>query len=124
MSLLHQHRAGYFAKCDAAIQAWKTAGPKALNSGGWDIKGKPLENAPTYTSGIYLFVDRQNISHYFPPNFEPPYDTLEKRKIILDVLSEEWDEKTLSWISVDGNGPVQKDDNKEGIGVLGMFCAL
>jgi len=99
-----KHRLGYFAKCNAAIQAWKAAGPQALNSGGWDIKGKLLENPPKYMSGIYLFVDRENITHYFPPNFEPPYDTPEKRQIILDFLREEWDEKTLSWKPVSRSG--------------------
>jgi hypothetical protein len=48
-------------------------------------------------SGIWLFTDRENVTHFFKPNFFPPYDTPEKRKIILDVLREEWDEKTLSW---------------------------
>jgi hypothetical protein len=57
-----------------------------------------MESAPEYTSGIYLFLDRQNITHYFPPNFPPPYDSEEKRKIILDILSEEWEEKGVCWI--------------------------
>lgn len=48
-------------------------------------------------SGIWLFTDRENITHFFPPNFLPPYDTPEKKKIIFDVLKEEWDEKSLSW---------------------------
>jgi hypothetical protein len=50
-----------------------------------------------FNSGIWLFTDRENITHFFEPNFLPPYDTPEKRKIIMDVLREEWDEKTLSW---------------------------
>lgn len=53
--------------------------------------------APECHSGIWLFTDRENITHFFKPNFLPPYDTPEKKKIILDVLREEWDEKTLSW---------------------------
>jgi len=48
-------------------------------------------------SGIWLFTDRENITHFFKPNFLPPYDTPEKMQIILDVLKEEWDEETLSW---------------------------
>jgi len=48
-------------------------------------------------SGIWLFTDRENITHFFKPNFYPPYDTPEKKKIIFDVLREEWDEGTLSW---------------------------
>lgn len=34
---------------------------------------------------------------YFPPNFHPPYDTEEKRKIIRDVLAKQWHSPTLSW---------------------------
>ena len=48
-------------------------------------------------SGIWLFTDRENTTHFFPPNFYPPYDTVEKRRIIFDVLKEEWDEKSLSF---------------------------
>ena len=51
---------------------------------------------PGFNSGIWLFTDRDNITHFFEPNFLPPY-TGEKRKLILDVLKEEWDERTLSW---------------------------
>ena len=58
-------------------------------------------------SGIWLFTDRANISHFFAPNFLPPYDTEEKRKIIFDVLREEWDEKSLSWKKC-GHGSMTK----------------
>jgi hypothetical protein len=54
------------------------------------------EEEKEYNSGIWLFTDRENITHFFEPNFLPPY-TPEKRKIIMHVLREEWDEKTLSW---------------------------
>jgi len=54
-------------------------------------------SADEYHSGIWLFSDRANITHFFQPNFLPPYDTPEKRKIIMDVLREEWDENTLTW---------------------------
>jgi hypothetical protein len=72
-------------------------GPQPLNTGGWDIDGKELTDRPTYTSGIWLFIDRDNISHFFPPNFYPPYNTPEKHRIIMEFLKDEWDEKTLSW---------------------------
>eukprot|EP00531_Pseudo-nitzschia_arenysensis_P001327 CAMPEP_0116129984 /NCGR_PEP_ID=MMETSP0329-20121206/8215_1 /TAXON_ID=697910 /ORGANISM="Pseudo-nitzschia arenysensis, Strain B593" /LENGTH=556 /DNA_ID=CAMNT_0003624287 /DNA_START=85 /DNA_END=1755 /DNA_ORIENTATION=- len=58
-------------------------------------------------SGIWLFTDRANITHFFAPNFLPPYDTPEKRKIIFDVLREEWDEKSLSWKTC-GHGSMTK----------------
>lgn len=87
----------YFQKCDQVITQWRSKGPQPLNNGGWDINGQPLQfpNANGYNSGIYLFTDRNNITHFFKPNFLPPYDTKEKRTIILDYLKEEWDEKSL-----------------------------
>lgn len=58
---------------------------------------RTVPDASECHSGIWLFTDRENITHFFKPNFFPPYDTPEKMKIILDTLKEEWDEKTLSW---------------------------
>lgn len=92
-----EHRDAYFAKCDSAIKKWRKEGPKPLNEGGWSVDGSALKVSGQYNSGVWLFVDRENITHFFPPNFLPPYDTPEKRKIILDFLREEWDEKSLSW---------------------------
>mmetsp|Transcript_8956 Transcript_8956/g.22171 ORF Transcript_8956/g.22171 Transcript_8956/m.22171 type:complete len:575 (-) Transcript_8956:1510-3234(-) len=63
-------------------------------------------------SGIWLFTDRANISHFFAPNFLPPYDTEEKRKIIFDVLREEWDEKSLSWKKC-GHGSMTKKKEED-----------
>ena len=48
-------------------------------------------------SGVWLFTDRANPSHHIKPNFLPPYDTPEKRRIILNVLAEEWDPAVLDW---------------------------
>jgi len=99
-----EHKERYFAKCDSVIQRWKAEGPKPLNTG-WDIDGSELKNKPKYCSGIWLFVDRENITHHFAPNFLPPYNTPEKRKIILDFLREEWDERELKWKPVgEGEG--------------------
>jgi hypothetical protein len=83
--------------CEAVIKKWRLSGPKPLNNGAWGIDGRPLEEPGEYNSGIWLFADRENITHFFPPNFLPPYDTPEKKELILDVLREEWDEQTLSW---------------------------
>jgi hypothetical protein len=71
----------------------------------------------SYHSGIWLFTDRDNITHFFAPNFLPPYDTPDKRKIIMDVVREEWDEKTLSWKpcgqgSMTKNRPQQADNSQ------------
>jgi hypothetical protein len=83
--------------CDAVLKKWKLAGPKSLNDGAWGVDGKPLAKPGAYNSGLWLFRDRTTITHFFPPNFLPPYDTKEKREIILSFLTEEWDEKTLEW---------------------------
>lgn len=75
-------------------------------------------------SGIWLFTDRANITHFFAPNFLPPYDTPEKRKIIFDVLREEWDEKSLSWKTC-GHGSMTKKKEKDQEGnVLGMVSGV
>jgi hypothetical protein len=50
----------------------------------------------THDAGIYLFRDRKTITHYFEPNFCPPY-TAEQMKLIQTILAEQWDESTLSW---------------------------
>ena len=72
--------------CAAVLKKWHLAGPRPLNA-------HPVDNK----SGLWLFQDRTTPTHFFPPNFLPPYDTEEKRQIILSYLTEEWDEKTLSW---------------------------
>lgn len=82
----------YFQKCDTVIKKWREAGPKALNSG-----SSIPDNVGPNSSGLWLFRDRENITHCFLPNFLPPYNTPEKRKIILDILKNEWDEKALKW---------------------------
>jgi len=59
-------------------------------------------NEPTttdgYQSGLWLFTDRATITHQFRPNFFPPYDTIAQRQLIFDVLQEEWDESSLSFV--------------------------
>jgi len=94
-----EHRDAYFKKCDTAIKKWQESGSKPLNEEGVGVDGKPLEdrNDNGYYSGLWLFTDRGNISHYFKPNFFPPYNTPEKRKVIGSFLGEVWDEKALTW---------------------------
>lgn len=87
-----QHKDAYFEKCAKAIAKWKENGPQPLHA---PVEEETEENANR--SGIYLFTDRDNIEQMFAPNFLPPYDTPEKRKIIADALAEEWDEPTRSW---------------------------
>lgn len=66
-------------------------------------------------SGIWLFTDRENITHFFKPTFLPPYDTPEKRKIIFDVLKEEWHEPTLSWKPCGQGSMTQKKPEDPGL---------
>lgn len=105
----------YFDKCRLAIQRWTLEGPKPLLNNSTasmnnidpkiervkcpkkKVAGGELGSSSEYMSGLWLFTDRNTITHLFEPNFLPPYDTPAKRKVILDVLSEEWDEQTLSW---------------------------
>jgi hypothetical protein len=89
-----------FVRLTESVRKEKSAGDddKPEKSTSQAEAAKPKEAGPSEChSGIWLFTDRENISHFFEPNFFPPYNTPEKKKIILDVLREEWDEKTLSW---------------------------
>lgn len=80
------HKDAYFSMCEAVLKKWRLAGPRPLNA-------NPVDNK----SGIWLFTDRTKPTHLFPPNFLPPYNTKEKKQIILSYLAEEWDENRLSW---------------------------
>lgn len=102
----------YFAKCQKQVDAWMDRGqqpllPSKIDSSIQVIKCKRTEKqgaddylAEYYRSGLWLFSDRNTITHHFLPNFLPPYDTPAKRRIILEVLKEEWDEKTLTFQNV------------------------
>jgi len=110
------HRTLYFQKCDAVVKKWREAGPKPLNEGGWDNDGTPLQDQNNgYNSGIWLFTDRENITHFFQPNFLPPYNTPEKKKIIKKFLAEEWDQNTLSWKTVERS---ENSKKSKGLGAL------
>ena len=121
------YRAAYFQKCSEQIQAWKQRGPLPLVATDYEA-GMERVSAPmnynTYShddwatdmhdSGLYLFRDRNTISHYFAPNFYPPYDTPEKKALILSVICQEWDERTLSWKGPDGQ---EKSPSATGCGM-------
>jgi hypothetical protein len=106
-------REAYFAKCQATVAEWMDRGHQPLAPPDIDHNievircehvgesgGGRSAMADYYRSGLWLFTDRTTITHHFLPNFLPPYDTPAKRRIILEVLKEEWDEKTLSWKSL------------------------
>jgi hypothetical protein len=78
------------------VRSTETIVKKDQSTKGVEASAKEMPASECH-SGIWLFTDRENITHFFKPNFLPPYNTPEKKKIILDVLREEWDEKTLSW---------------------------
>jgi len=68
-------------------------------------------------AGIYLFTDRNHITHHFPPNFMPPY-TGAKLELIQKVLSEEWDEATLSWKPAGKKNDDKEEDTSVTVGEL------
>lgn len=99
----------YFANCQNVVNKWRQEGPMLLepqqskspniaNFGEVDV---PIGEELSDPYGIYLFKDRKTILKYFKPTFLPPYDTVEKRKIIENVLSKTWNEETLSWVKHD-----------------------
>jgi hypothetical protein len=106
-------REAYFRKCQGVVDEWMDRGHQPLAPVEIDHTIEVIRCAPVgeaagaangmadyYRSGLWLFTDRKTITHHFLPNFLPPYDTPAKRRIILQVLKEEWDEKTLSWKSL------------------------
>mmetsp|Transcript_17237 Transcript_17237/g.27992 ORF Transcript_17237/g.27992 Transcript_17237/m.27992 type:complete len:306 (+) Transcript_17237:197-1114(+) len=102
-----KHEDAYFSMCEAVLKKWHLAGPRPLNANPVDDK-----------SGIWLFADRTRPTHFFPPNFLPPYNTEEKRQIILSYLTEEWDEKTLSWKKAQyPEKPVEKKQQEAAAGI-------
>ena len=58
-----KHKDAYFSMCKEIIKKWSLSGPRPLISSVDDNK-----------SGLWLFTDRTWPTHYFPPNFLPPYD--------------------------------------------------
>lgn len=115
-----ESKSAYFAKCQKVVDEWMDRGhqpvaPAKIDPSIQVVKCKRVEESQGsgdylseyYRSGIWLFTDRNTITHHFLPNFLPPYDTPAKRKIILEVLKEEWDEKNLCWKSA---LPVTSDD--------------
>ena len=97
--------------CEAVLKKWQLAGPRPLNAN--PVDGK---------SGIWLFADRTRPTHFFPPNFLPPYNTEEKKQIILSYLTEEWDEETLSWKKAQyPEKPVEKKEQDVAAGIGKWF---
>jgi len=110
-----KHRKQYLAKCAAAVEVWKKKGVQPLNTLPRGLEGQEVEGdnrEDECHSGICLFTDRENITHFFQPNFLPPY-VGEKRKQILEVLKEEWDTKTLSWKKIDTGALNDKDVGRD-----------
>lgn len=131
-----RYRAAYFQKCAQQVEQWKQQGPQPLVALSMDdsiervsmkstsiIEDRLLRERgdeddwvePIRDSGIFLFRDRNTITHYFPPNFYPPYDSPEKKAFILSVIADEWDEETLSWrsgkeLEAIANSDIHRDD--------------
>lgn len=99
----------YFRNAQSVISEWRNIGPKALlppiiknvqriRSPIKQVRGGTLGSSDQVLSGIWIFQDRHTPTHLVEPNFLPPYDTPEKREIIFDVLSEEWDPHQRLWM--------------------------
>jgi hypothetical protein len=97
------YKAAYFALCNKVVAEWRKEGakpltPKTMYDDILQVRSLHRTKASDYyQSGIWLFSDRENITHHFEPNFLPPYNTPEKRAFIWEFLKDEWDEKTLAW---------------------------
>jgi len=109
-----EHMRRYFEEVDAVVREWRQKGPTLLEperdpeAAGCPKGAALLGDELSSPHGVYLFKTRNEVVEYFPPNFHPPYDTPEKRKIIRGVLSKEWHSPTLSWqpIAVDREPPI------------------
>lgn len=98
------HGKQYYDECAAVLSTWRDVGPQILVPAidSLNAVGKEL----TKPGGLYLFKDRTVIIDYFAPNFLPPYDSIEKQRIIMSVLSEQWDEQSLSFFPTGFTSPI------------------
>ena len=123
-----QHEEVYFQRVQAAVSEWKLKGPKPLIpkrvsssikviapacpkklQNNWEDPKTYETNRSQHKSGVWLFTDRNNITHQILPNFLPPYDTPEKRLLIWEHLRHEWDEASLKWIDLPESEPRDAD---------------
>eukprot|EP01051_Picozoa_sp_SAG22_P013798 SAG22_NODE_1590_length_4048_cov_3.816156_1_plen_644_part_00 len=103
----------YLAQASAVIEQWRQRGPQLLQPEVDPTQpGYPspvLGAELTDPHGIHLFRDRNTPLHYFAPNFLPPYNSSEKRKVIAEVLSKLWNDETkrfepAPWADGSGGG--------------------
>ena len=118
--------------CERVVEKWQQEGPKPLNTVQRKVDGTLISekehnedeekkqddvsestSSREYQSGIWLFTDRNNPTHFFKPNFLPPYDTPEKKKIIYEFLKEEWDEPNKQWRKAGGDDGAPYDDDDD-----------
>lgn len=98
-----QHRAEYMEQCSEAVGRWRAQGAQTLtpetdpSQPGCPTQQQVLGEELTSPHGLYLFRHRMLPIQYFAPNFEPPYDTPEKRAVISRVLGRKWDEHAGEW---------------------------
>jgi len=89
-----EHMKQYCEKIDGVVRKWRERGPIMLEPEKDPTKpgypSEPLGSELESPGGVYLFKNRNEPIEYFAPNFHPPYDTPEKRKIISDILDKEW----------------------------------
>jgi hypothetical protein len=98
-----EHREQYLTRCSDVVAGWRAAGPQLLTpetdpaKEGCPTGAQVLDDELTRPHGVYLFRHRMLPVKYFAPNFEPPYDTDEKRAVIAKVLGRKWDEDAQEW---------------------------
>ena len=96
-----KHMNKYFAHCERVIGEWRDNGPQYLFPQRNYLEGDGAASEEvTQPHGVYIWRgDNPAPSHYFPPNFEPPYNTNMKRALLSNVVNKSWDKKKRDWIS-------------------------
>ena len=96
-----KHMNKYFAHCERVIDGWRENGPQYLFPQRNYLEGDGAASKEvSQPHGIYIWRgDNPAPSNYFPPNFEPPYNTSMKRALLSNLVNKSWDKKKRDWIS-------------------------
>ena len=96
-----KHMNKYFAHCERVIDEWRENGPQYLFPQRNYLEGDGAASEEvSHPHGIYIWRgDDPAPSNYFPPNFEPPYNTSMKRALLSNLVNKSWDKKKRDWLS-------------------------
>ena len=96
-----KHMNKYFAHCERVIDRWREEGPQYLFPQRNYLEGDgAASDEISQPHGIYIWRgDNPAPSNYFPPNFEPPYNTSMKRALLSNLVNKSWDKKKRDWLS-------------------------